>query len=148
MIGRGRDCDLVVFDPLVSRRHCELWVVEGAVRFQDLGSANTTQVNGHELHGGALGAGDEIKIGDHTFMVSEADENARDVGRYDDGTTPKTVSIEDTPYYAPKAKPGLDDRGIESFKSLVQCTRNFNKARNVAELCRSEERRVGKECRL
>jgi len=135
VIGRGRDCDLVVFDPLVSRRHCELWVDAGAVLFQDLGAANTTQVNGAERHGGALGIGDEIKIGDHTFLVGETDENARNVGRYDDGTTPKTISVEDTPYYSPHAEPGGNNTGIESFKSLVQCTRNFNKAKNVSELC-------------
>jgi two-component system response regulator HydG len=135
VIGRGRDCDLIVFDPLVSRRHCELWVAEGALLFQDLGSANTTQVNGCERHGGALGVGDEIKIGDHTFLVGEVDEDARDIAHYDDGTTPKTISAEDTPYYAPKAKSDAGVVGIESFKSLVQCARKFSKAKSSSELC-------------
>jgi Nif-specific regulatory protein len=135
VIGRGRDCDLVVFDPMVSRRHCELWVAQECVQFQDLGSANTTQVNGREVHGGMLSLGDEIRVGDHTFTVALADEKAEVFGDYDDQLTPRTISVEDTPYYAPKTKPMSADGSVDSFKSLVQCSRNFNKARTVRALC-------------
>jgi Protein of unknown function (DUF3662)/FHA domain len=65
-IGRQSDCDLVVNDTNVSRRHAEVRVEEGAAIITDLGSLNGTRVNGKgippkstfELH-----PGDEIWIG-------------------------------------------------------------------------------------
>lgn len=71
-IGRSRDCDIVLEDAGVSRRHAELrpsspssWAIE------DLGSTNGVRVNGqaiagaHQLHGG-----DRIGLGS-TEMVFE-----------------------------------------------------------------------------
>ena len=63
VIGRSRECDLVLDDPNVSRRHAELrrgddgWVV------QDLGSTNGIKLNGKRSRGGRLNPGDEITLG-------------------------------------------------------------------------------------
>ena len=62
-IGRSRECDVVIDDPNVSRRHAELrphgagWIVT------DLGSTNGIKVNGRRVREAALEPGDEIMLG-------------------------------------------------------------------------------------
>ncbi len=47
----GRECEgLLVVDPLVSRRHLELAVIDGTVVITDLGSSNGTTVDGAPLN--------------------------------------------------------------------------------------------------
>ncbi len=48
VIGRGSDCDVVLDDASISRRHAALDIVD-AVRVEDLGSANGTTVGGKRL---------------------------------------------------------------------------------------------------
>jgi hypothetical protein len=67
VIGRSRDCDVVLADSNVSRRHAEIrpdgrdgWVVS------DLGSTNGVRVNGRPIEQGRpapLQAGDQLDIG-------------------------------------------------------------------------------------
>ena len=70
-IGRSRDCDIVLEDSSVSRRHAELrpsgqgWTVE------DLGSTNGVRVNGSTVHGPhEVRTGDRIEVGS-TEMLFE-----------------------------------------------------------------------------
>lgn len=50
VIGRNRDeCDLVIADKGVSRRHAEISVNRSGVFIRDLGSSNGTRVNGQRL---------------------------------------------------------------------------------------------------
>ena len=44
LIGSGRDADLRLGDPTVSRRHCRLRAGDGGLRVEDLGSTNGTRV--------------------------------------------------------------------------------------------------------
>jgi len=65
LIGRSRDCDVILADANVSRRHAEVlpdaansWTVS------DLGSTNGVRVNGHQISGAQqLVAGDRIVLG-------------------------------------------------------------------------------------
>jgi hypothetical protein len=63
VLGRSRDCDVVLDDPNVSRRHAELrrdgpaWVVA------DLGSTNGVKVNGRRVDQAPLEPGDRITLG-------------------------------------------------------------------------------------
>ena len=63
VVGRSRDCDLVLDDPNVSRHHAELrregdsWVVA------DMGSTNGIKVNGHRVDSAALQPGDRVTFG-------------------------------------------------------------------------------------
>ncbi|HSL57993.1 MAG TPA: FHA domain-containing protein, partial [Acidimicrobiales bacterium] len=69
----GREGDLVVGDPLVSRRHLQLDPSPAGIIVTDLGSANGTTVNGHPWTGPVvLGAGDEARIGDTRLRVVAA----------------------------------------------------------------------------
>lgn len=67
VVGRSRDCDLVIDDPNVSRRHLEVrrdgagWVAA------DLGSTNGVKVNGRRVDEVPLEPGDEIALGVSRF---------------------------------------------------------------------------------
>jgi hypothetical protein len=64
LIGRGRDCDIVLEDAGVSRRHAQLSPTPVGWTIEDLGSTNGVRVNGEELRGTrALHPGDGIEIG-------------------------------------------------------------------------------------
>lgn len=69
LIGRGDDCDLVLADTHVSRRHSSLSVVDGAVWLRDLASANGTFVNGERVEGACqLFHGDSLRFDTATFQ--------------------------------------------------------------------------------
>ncbi|MBV9804297.1 MAG: FHA domain-containing protein [Solirubrobacterales bacterium] len=63
-IGRGRQSDVVLNDPNVSRQHAEIRPRGGSWVITDLGSTNGSQLNGRRLEGSeVLRPGDEIELG-------------------------------------------------------------------------------------
>ena len=64
VVGRSRDCDIVLDDTGVSRRHAELRPGGGGWTVADLGSTNGVRVNGRDIHGPhTLRAGDRLELG-------------------------------------------------------------------------------------
>jgi hypothetical protein len=63
LVGRSRECEVVISDPNVSRRHAEIrqlgehWVIA------DLGSTNGIKVNGRRVDRAQLEPGDRITLG-------------------------------------------------------------------------------------
>lgn len=69
VLGRSRECDCVIEDQNISRRHAELrrnssgdWMVS------DLGSTNGIKVNGRRVESSRLAPGDEVTLGTATFV--------------------------------------------------------------------------------
>jgi hypothetical protein len=63
-IGRSRDCDVVLEDTGISRRHAELRPTADGWTVQDLGSTNGVRVNGRTVKGvEPLSAGDRVELG-------------------------------------------------------------------------------------
>ncbi len=62
-IGRSRECELVVEDPNVSRRHAELRKTIEGWMLVDLGSTNGVKLNGKRVHEEVLRPGDKITLG-------------------------------------------------------------------------------------
>jgi Protein of unknown function (DUF3662)/FHA domain len=63
-IGRSRDCEIVLDDTGISRRHARLRPLDGGWTIEDLGSTNGVIVNGHAVEGAhALHAGDRVELG-------------------------------------------------------------------------------------
>jgi FHA domain-containing protein len=63
LVGRSRECDLVLEDPNVSRKHAELRREDGRWLIADLGSTNGLKVNGRRVTEAVLEPGDEITLG-------------------------------------------------------------------------------------
>ena len=63
-VGRSRDCDVVLGDTGISRRHAQLRPGGNGWEIEDLGSTNGVRVNGLEIEGRhPLRAGDHIEFG-------------------------------------------------------------------------------------
>jgi hypothetical protein len=63
-VGRSRDCDIVLEDPGISRRHAEIRVSAGGWTVADLGSTNGVLLNHRALRGEhPLQHGDVIELG-------------------------------------------------------------------------------------
>jgi hypothetical protein len=63
MIGRSRECDVVVDDPNISRRHAEVRRDGEGWAVADLGSTNGIKVNGRRVDQALLEPGDRITMG-------------------------------------------------------------------------------------
>jgi hypothetical protein len=72
-IGRSRECDVVIEDSGVSRRHAELRPEGTSWRIEDLGSTNGVRVNGLAIHGThQLRSGDRIEMGSTEILFESA----------------------------------------------------------------------------
>lgn len=67
-LGRSRECDCVLADPNVSRRHAELRRdPSGDWQIADLGSTNGIKVNGRRVDTSRLSPGDHVTVGSTSF---------------------------------------------------------------------------------
>lgn len=69
LIGRSRECDVVLGSGAVSRRHARLLFRDGHWVLCDLGSTNGTMVNGVRIGRCRLHAGDRVIFGDTSVKV-------------------------------------------------------------------------------
>lgn len=75
VIGRDEDCQLVISDIAVSRKHSKITLERGRFLLTDLGSGNGTWLNGDRVNGSVeLSPGDEIVIGERTLRFVELNE--------------------------------------------------------------------------
>jgi pSer/pThr/pTyr-binding forkhead associated (FHA) protein len=67
-LGRSKECDCVIDDPNISRRHAELRRSNvGDWQIVDLNSTNGVKVNGRRVANARLSPGDEITLGTKVF---------------------------------------------------------------------------------
>jgi hypothetical protein len=97
VLGRHRDCGIVLKDGSASRRHSRVFQADGFWWAEDLGSANGTKVNGQRIDGRrGLRNGDAIRIGDAEVQFACAERE----------------SAPAAPEAAAAAKPGLDPQSL------------------------------------
>ena len=72
LIGRNAQCDLVLREDMVSRRHAGLRSHEGKILIEDLGSSNGVVVNGQRIKQAILKVGDRLVIGSSMIQVVAA----------------------------------------------------------------------------
>jgi pSer/pThr/pTyr-binding forkhead associated (FHA) protein len=68
-IGAATDAQIALADREVSRRHCEVYEIDGTLWVRDLGSAKGTFVNGVPLREAPLMSGDMLTVGNIRFRV-------------------------------------------------------------------------------
>ena len=69
IIGRGKEADLRVSDPNVSRKHAAVYWNNGRLMIDDLGATNGTMVNGYPVTRTVLRPSDVVAIGDSRLTV-------------------------------------------------------------------------------
>lgn len=118
VIGRSRQAELTVAHPMISRRHCEIFEVEGLLMIRDLGSLNGTIVEGQRIEEAPLCPGNEFRLGPLTFRAEYeyegelktlpapkiANEAATPAEFESAAEAPASQTLEETPY-APEADP-------------------------------------------
>jgi diguanylate cyclase (GGDEF)-like protein len=68
IIGRGTQASLRLSDDGVSRRHARIFMANGLVVVEDLGSANGVFINGTKVTSHVLQDGDKIQLGSTTIL--------------------------------------------------------------------------------
>jgi len=83
LIGSSPECDHVLSDPTVSRRHVRLVPNGEALGVEDLGSRNGTRIDGARLAGhGIVHTGQRLRLGDVELLVERiaADDSVAAIG--------------------------------------------------------------------
>ncbi len=73
VVGRSRDCGLVLADPAASRKHVRLISRGPALEAMDMGTSFGTFVNGARISRERLNLGDRMQVGDSVIEVRKAD---------------------------------------------------------------------------
>jgi pSer/pThr/pTyr-binding forkhead associated (FHA) protein len=70
VVGRGRDVDVWIGHPSISRRHCQFALdAEGALVVRDLGSMNGTYIGDNRIREAVLMPGNLVRLGGITLRV-------------------------------------------------------------------------------
>jgi pSer/pThr/pTyr-binding forkhead associated (FHA) protein len=77
VIGRGREADLAVAEPTISRQHAAIERDADGFSLQDLGSTNGSRVNGRRETRARLRDGDEIELGRLQLRLHAPTNDAR-----------------------------------------------------------------------
>lgn len=113
VIGRGSDCDLVLDEPEMSRKHAMIEVTAAGIYLRDMGSSNGTFVNGVQVRDAVLYSGDQIAFDRNRFLVeapgmpTRADNEyqaEQSVGEHRPGVTQTLQSIPPAHAAAPVAE--------------------------------------------
>jgi Nif-specific regulatory protein len=145
LIGRGQECEILIADPTVSRRHCEVCEIEGRVHFRDTGASNPTLVNGRETGEGALHVGDEMRIGSVELLVTTTIPPARPRPRKQREGSTVSISEADAVYLRPDPA-GLAElrtsQGVGNLIQLFHLGRDLSGAASVEDLCAALAARI------
>jgi pSer/pThr/pTyr-binding forkhead associated (FHA) protein len=87
-IGRGSDCDLVLDEPEMSRRHAMIENSGDLIYLRDLGSANGTFVNGVQVRDAVLHPDDQIAFDHNRFLLEAPGMPSRDQLLIDERNAP------------------------------------------------------------
>lgn len=68
-VGRAEYNDLVVDSPTISHHHAKIITFNRTAYIEDMGSKNGTKVNGIKKQHQRLREGDQVTVGDYTFII-------------------------------------------------------------------------------
>jgi len=158
ILGRDKTCSVSLEDPLVSRRHCAVRVREGVPHVEDLGSSNSTFVNGESVRFKELTPGDELALGNALFLVVEGGEEHVRTAPKDSGTTRPTFELKiGEPLYLYEESNKLFEQGRPRTASdlalLFHLSRSLSQAVSMAGIVTTVLAHVGehfgpRECGL
>src|SRR5579859_5021824 len=74
LVGRKEDCDLRLEHKSVSKLHCILVKTDGMLFLRDLGSTNSTRVNGQRVRRSAVLPNDQLTIANYKLKVLFGDD--------------------------------------------------------------------------
>ncbi len=115
-LGRSDECDVVLHDRSISRKHALLVREEQGWFVQDLGSTNGVSKDGQRAERFALVDGDEFRLGDLPLRFKLQAEDGQDI-EFDLGApvgrAPTVLAREPEPSPAVRVEPEVDEIQIE-----------------------------------
>jgi predicted component of type VI protein secretion system len=128
VIGRGREATLALPHPLVSRKHCEIYEVNGQLRVRDLDSLNGTYVADQRVTDAAIPPGELLTVGTVTFRAVYGDE----VDFADDETLPPAIDAEEIAS-GPTTRPNVAETVPKAGPSAAPASEAEQKARITSD---------------
>jgi|SRR5579872_93890 len=89
ILGRSASCDLVVPDSSLSRRHCEITVVDASLMVRDLESSTGTFIDGSRVQSCTLKDGQRVQFGRVVFLVALNTSTHQQFGLEDETHDPR-----------------------------------------------------------
>lgn len=135
--GRGGNCDVVIPDPAVSRQHCRITMIDGAVHLQDLGSRHPVLVNGLPVKNGTLRPKDEIAIGTEVFLIGAAGEPSPEQAGASrpPRTAPWSLArMHRKPATAPDPESDARPHSVNDLVAVQEIARSFGRAGTIRNL--------------
>ena len=136
-IGRDPSNSLAISDLSLSRRHCVLRLEQDRYTICDLDSRNGTFVNGGAVSERRLHHGDQISVGESTFVFLDRDEDPDETNtgaavEFDDAITQATTQIrpQDVIYLQP-------DRILKELPATSRLGRNLNALLKISRVVHS-----------
>lgn len=144
-IGRDRECDVVLVESIVSRKHCRVAARSDGVFLEDLGSRNPALVNGVPLRRAQMGPGDVLSVGTHQFLV--ATDSADTIQPKSGSGRRDTLSwSENEPVYLrpDHARDGIPDRPgtVQDLAFLYEVSRELSAFDSVQQMLALLHRRL------
>jgi FOG: FHA domain len=102
VIGRGSDCDLVLDEPEMSRRHAVIENSGDGLYLRDLGSSNGTYVNGVQVRNAVLHPDDQIAFDQNRFLLEAPGLPSREQAESFPNTTRRTSRRRCAPCACPR----------------------------------------------
>lgn len=106
LIGRSEECDILIAEKKVSRKHAKLTINDDGVSIEDLGSTNGTFVDAKKITNVDLKDGATVRIGMSAFKVNI-------IGG-------KPLTLESAPIAIPVQKDGVDDQVENAFDLISE----------------------------
>src|SRR5579863_661852 len=89
ILGRSAACHLVVPDSTVSRRHCEITVVNSLITLTDLDSRHGTFVEGVKVRSSSVCEGQKVRFGRVVFVLARENSALRPIDLEEETDDPR-----------------------------------------------------------
>ena len=139
LIGRVAECDVVLYDAGISRRHCRIFADAGQYYVEDMGSSNGTRVNGTAVptkEKQALEEGAQLSLGPVVFVFKPMSVETSEVPIPTEGDANSTriVSLESVQQRQRNraevlAPEGADEQALEAARRSSTRTMPAQRAR-------------------
>lgn len=121
LIGRSPECHITIEDPLVSRKHARICIVDGEASIEDLGSRNGVAINGAKIEGRhPLRDGDRVRLGTQELVFHQGGRASKRESRTTGFMTVCGACQTPFPEQAPQCPHcGAQARGDDTVTGLV-----------------------------
>jgi Nif-specific regulatory protein len=137
IIGRSSDCDIILSEATVSRRHCQLDIEGDSIRLLYLGTRNKPLVNRLPAESCLLKPGDELVLEKHTFVLAESFASGDAEGLIDHALNTATwdpATLFSLETVATKVSGRLKPRTVQDLAILYDTAAEFAQAGTLSQL--------------